>query len=225
MAENAVSLKLPTFWTSQPEVWFAQAEAQFHVRGITSDTTKYYYVVAALDQSTAGRLLDVLQSPPDADKYAHIKEQLLRTFSLTRRDRAAKLLDMANLSLGDRKPSAILSDMRSLASGHTACMLFEEVFLRQMPDDIRMQLAQQDFSSLDVVAERADALWLAKSQHTDPGGIHKVVKTPRNIRHPAPTTSDASTQGWCFYHFRFGNKAKKCNPPCTFPGNAPATRQ
>jgi len=64
MAENAVSLKLPTFWTSQPEIWFTQAEAQFHVRGITADTTKYYYVVAALDQPTAGRLLDALQSPP-----------------------------------------------------------------------------------------------------------------------------------------------------------------
>ena len=48
MAEkHAVSLKLPTFWTSQPEVWFAQAEAQFNLRCITSDDTKYFYVVAA----------------------------------------------------------------------------------------------------------------------------------------------------------------------------------
>jgi len=64
---------------------------------------------------------------------------------------------MANLSLGDRKPSEILAEMRSLTAGQT-CMLFEEVFLRQMHDDIRLQLAQQDFSDLDVVAERADAL-------------------------------------------------------------------
>ena len=26
---QAVSLKLPTFWTLQPEVWFHQAESQF----------------------------------------------------------------------------------------------------------------------------------------------------------------------------------------------------
>ena len=224
MAENAVALKLPTFWTSQPEVWFTQAEAQFHIRGITADTTKYYYVVAALDQPTAGRLLDALQSPPAENKYEHIKEQLLRTFGLTRRDRAAKLLDMANLGLGDRKPSAILSDMRSLASGHTTCMLFEEVFLRQLPDDIRMQLAQQDFSDLNVVAERADALWLAKSQRTDVDGIHKVTQSPR-VPHTAPTSSNPNIRGWCFYHARFGNKAKKCNSPCAFPGNAQATRQ
>jgi len=224
MAENAVSLKLPTFWTSQPEIWFTQAEAQFHVRGITADTTKYYYVVAALDQPTAGRLLDALQSPPDENKYEYIKQQLLRTFGLSRRHREAKLLDMANLSLGDRKPCAIFSDMRLLASGHNTCMLFEEVFLRQLLDDIRMQLAQ-DFSDLNVVAERANALWLAKSQRIDLDGIHKVAKSPRNIPHTAPTSSNPNTQGWCFYHTRFGNKAKKCNSPCAFLGNASATRQ
>ena len=177
MAENAVALnlKLPAFWTSQPEVWFAQAEAQFHIRSITADATKYYYVVSALDQPTAGRLLDVLQSPPAEDKYGHLKQQVLRAFSLTRRDRAARLLNMASLGLGDRKPSEILAEMRSLAAGHT-CMLFEEVFLRQMPDDIRLQLAQQDFSDLDVVAERADALWQARSQ---PGSISKVTQPKR----------------------------------------------
>jgi len=68
MAENAVALKLHAFWTSQPEVWFAQAEAQFHIRSITADATKYYYVVSALDQPIAGRLLDVLQSPPAEER-------------------------------------------------------------------------------------------------------------------------------------------------------------
>jgi len=65
-----VTLKLPVSWTSQPEVWFAETEAQFHIRGITADATKYYYVMSALDQPIAGRLLDVLQSPPAT--VAHI---------------------------------------------------------------------------------------------------------------------------------------------------------
>lgn len=226
MGENAVTLKLPNFWTSQPEVWFTQAEAQFHVRGITVDATKYYHVIASLDQDTAGRLLDVIRAPPDENKYGHLKTQLLRTFGLTRRDRAAKLLDMTGL--GDRKPSQLLAEMRSLSDGHTACMLFEEIFLRQMPDDIRMQLAQQDFSNLDAVAERADALWQTKTQYTGAGGINKVVRPTRPGRQTPTTIPEANIapqHGWCFYHAKFGTKAKKCRSPCTFPGNDLAGRQ
>ena len=67
--EHAVALKLPIFWTAQPDVWFAQA--QFNLRGITADDTKYYYVVAALDQDTATRVLDLISQPPDDNKYSN----------------------------------------------------------------------------------------------------------------------------------------------------------
>jgi len=55
---NAVALKLPVFWTQQPQVWFLQTEAQFNIRKIADDTTMYYYVVSLLDQSTARRITD-----------------------------------------------------------------------------------------------------------------------------------------------------------------------
>lgn len=43
---NAVTLKLHKFSVRNANAWFAQAEAQFIVRIITVDSTKYYYVVA-----------------------------------------------------------------------------------------------------------------------------------------------------------------------------------
>ncbi len=78
--EHAVSLKLPTFWTSQPEVWFAQVEAQFNLHSITADDTKYFYVLAALDQSTATCLLDPIARPPTDEKYKTLKDRLIETF-------------------------------------------------------------------------------------------------------------------------------------------------
>mgnify|MGYP003482624777 FL=1 len=84
--EHSVSLKLPTFWPSQPEVWFAQAEAQFHLRKITADETQYYYVLAALDQTTATRLLDLISQPPVQNKYQALKNRLIETFGLSKRE-------------------------------------------------------------------------------------------------------------------------------------------
>ena len=70
MAEvHAVSLKLPTFWTSQPDVWFMQAEVQFTLRQITADETMYYYVLAALNQATVARFMAVSHRIPTNTKH------------------------------------------------------------------------------------------------------------------------------------------------------------
>ena len=220
MAEtNTVSLKLPPFWTSQPQVWFQQAEAQFTIRKISTDETKYTYVVTALDQDTAGRLLDLLGSPPTEHKYEAIKARLTKTFGLTRRARANRLLQMGGL--GDRPPSALMDEMLALLEGHTPCMLFEQLFLNRMPDPIRLQLADADFTDPRRVAERADELWQSMSLH-DGASVHRVGT--RRQKSPAKDTKDHNPD-WCFYHNKFGDKAKKCTKPCKFPENPQAGRQ
>ena len=83
VVEHAVSLKLPTFWMLQPEVWFTQAEAQFNLRGITANDTKYFYVLTALDQQTVTRLLDLISRPPVDGKYKKLKDRLQLTLSVS----------------------------------------------------------------------------------------------------------------------------------------------
>ena len=222
MAEtNAVSLKLPTFWTAQPQVWFQQAEAQFTIRSITSDQTKYAYTVAALDQDTASRLLDLLRTPPGDNKYTAIKAHLIKTFGLTRRVRANRLLQMGDL--GDRMPSALMDEMLSLLDGHQPCLLFEQLFLNRMPDSIRLQLADADFTDPRKVAEQADQLWLAMSSHSS-YTVNKVAGSRRQVRTKPTNQAQENNADWCFYHKKFGDKARKCVLPCTFPGNALADR-
>ena len=70
--ENAVALKLLPFWISQPQVWFQQAEAQFALWNITADDTKYFYVVATLDQETASCRINFLENSPEQDRYGSI---------------------------------------------------------------------------------------------------------------------------------------------------------
>ena len=99
--QHAVSLKLPEFCTSHTMVWFQQTEAQFSLRQVTADNTKYFYVVAALDQDSAQRVIDLLEDPPRDYKYLALKKRLLDTFDLSDNGRAARLLNMPQL--GDKK--------------------------------------------------------------------------------------------------------------------------
>ena len=153
--ECYIAVKLPDFWTTNPEIWFYQAEAQFALRHVVSDETKYYYALVALDQNTAQRLLDLLHDFPAAGKYTAIKQRLLNTFGLSETDRAAKLPPLGDLHLGDimpllkyrkppledGKPSALMDEMLSLLGSHQACFIFKHLFLQHMPDDIRIILA------------------------------------------------------------------------------------
>ena len=66
------SLKLPQLWATEPQIWFAQDEAQFALRKIVSDDTKYYYILSSLNQTITSRLKDFISHPPD--KYSlHIR--------------------------------------------------------------------------------------------------------------------------------------------------------
>lgn len=45
-ATFAVALKLPDFWLHDPPSWFVHVEAQFALRGISDDDTKFHHGLA-----------------------------------------------------------------------------------------------------------------------------------------------------------------------------------
>ena len=55
---NATAVKLPAFWSGNPQVWFKQVESVFSTRNpqITLQQTKFNYVIQALDNLTADRV-------------------------------------------------------------------------------------------------------------------------------------------------------------------------
>ena len=144
MAVDSVALKLPTFWVSSPLAWFAQAEAQFALRNISQDDTKYYHVVSSLDTNTATRALSIITSPPPSDKYSTIKSFLTSAYGLTDGERALALLNIRGL--GDSKPSELMDNMLSLLGQHRPCFLFRQIFLQQLPEHVRTPLAVSDTS-------------------------------------------------------------------------------
>ena len=227
---GAVSLKLPEFWESAATVWFAQAEAQFTIRHITSDDTKYCYVVAALGSSTASRLVSFLVNPPPHRKYEAIKAQLLNTFELSDAERANRLFSLNGL--GDSKPSELMDKMLNLLGAHQPDFLFVQLFLRQLPSQVRAALANTDTSNCRALAAEADKVFLAGQQHcasallpvqpglSPPSDTTVAAAMPSFSRRQDPGRREDSSL--CWYHVKFGAKAKRCISPCKFTvsGNA-----
>jgi hypothetical protein len=48
-------------------MWFAQSEAQFSLAGISSEKTKFHYVISQLEQRYAAEVEDIITSPSQQD--------------------------------------------------------------------------------------------------------------------------------------------------------------
>ena len=155
--------------------------------------------------------MDLLSHPLIEDKYTTIKTHLLKTFGLTRRVRANKLLNMDDL--GDRMPSALMDEMLSLLNGHLPCMLFKQLFMNLMPDSILLQLDDADFTDSRRVVGQADRFWLSMDQNSS-SIIHKATCS-RRLARANENSASMKTVG-CFYHNRFGDKARKCVQRCKY---------
>ena len=155
-----VSVKLPPFWASDPEVWFAQVEAHFTTRRITAQKTRFDYVVASLSPEIATEIRDLILKPPESNPYNVLKEQLIKRTASSKQRRFQQLFNLEDL--GDRKPTQLLRRMQQLVGDRaevTDGAFLRELFLQRLPPNVRMVLASTSTTvSLEELAELADKI-------------------------------------------------------------------
>mgnify|MGYP000876348990 CR=1 FL=1 len=230
---TTVSIKLPTFWTDSPEVWFLQAEAQFAIKRVTASLTKFHHCVAALPQDVATRLIDLIRSPP-ADPYSTLRARLVHMYTLSDFQRYQALQSLPVLT--DQKPSELMDKMLVLLpEDEKPGFFFMGLFMDRLPADIRSHLLTESIADPRRMATRADELWTVRGRvnvvNSIPSqGFKEVSLVSRNRRAPSSSgrsrtsspgrsTTSSSSSSECWYHRRWGNQANQCRSPCSFSGN------
>ena len=154
---NMSNLKLPAFWTNAPVAWFTAAEAQFQLCRVSSQSERFCYVTAALDNMSLKKVVHLVVTPDPEVPYNKRKEALLASPQLTDFQRVELLLAVE--PLGGRKPSELLADMWELcpADQHNN-IFFSALYLQRLPREIRVLLSHEDHSDLRRLAPHADGL-------------------------------------------------------------------
>ena len=175
---NAISVPFAPFRESNTRAWFAQLEATFALRNVTTELTKYYHVVAVLPPHVLDEVQDVIDSS-DPNPYDRIKDAVNRRFGLSEKQRLAKLL--ADTTLGDRKPSQLLRHMQNLVGkSHEDSNLLREMWLSRLPPDMQAVLCVSKEQLLSDLAETADKIcetYSPKVQQVTNAGTESLINS------------------------------------------------
>lgn len=240
-----ISVKIPPFWHARPELWFAQIESQFATAGTTAELTKYHTVVAAIDGTILSQVSDIILNMPKENQYATLKKRLLEEFADSEQKRLKKLLqdielgdmrpsqllrEMKNLA-GNQIDDAFLKSMwmtrlpnhmRTIISisretlDNIAVMAdkisevndnssVQELSLAKAPTTNNTTLQQQLQQLTREVASLKTQFQRSRSRNRSNSGN----------RNRSNTREETQSNGKCWYHRKFGSKAKKCKEPCS----------
>jgi hypothetical protein len=175
-------ISLPTFWVEDPAGWFQHAEAEFTLAHLPANSyVCYMHVIRTLPAEVLTAVHDLMRDimAVTPEPYLQLKEALLSRFTVSPLQQCFCLLDLP--PLGDRRPSALFAEMQSLLP-RDANILFNALFLRRLPDFMRIALTDRGELLPGDLAAAADLL-----QHFAPAPAATVaaVSSPPQLLPPA----------------------------------------
>ena len=237
---SVIAIKVPEFSHSSAVGWFSILEAQFHLKNITTSSTKFYNALAALP---ADFVSDTPSEILNAADYDQLIKHVLDTFEETKPELFEQLYQKTTLS---GRPSQDLRSLQALAkkAGISNCKdLIRNKFISILPPNIAPAVATQTSVSLTELGTLADELMplhnklcnVAISSSTD----KPYTRDNRTRNDSAPSQpaqhiglrpfSPNQRQKICRAHIFYAERARTCKPWCRFPNKqgcrmAPSSR-
>lgn len=233
-----VALRIPPFWKANVRLWIAQCDNAFTYSGIVNDDTKFSALVANIDADTLSHVSDIVLNPPDSEKYKKLSERLISEFEDSEHLKIKKLL--TELQLGDERPSHLLRKMKELSGNQLKDDFLQSLWLQRMPTHIQtiLSASSEKLDQLAVIADKvaevvqpsticATSALPLDSKVTTESLARQIEELTRQVSElsrerfrPNRSRSRSKSRGrdssLCFYHGRFGDKARKCSKPCNY---------
>ncbi|KAL7297485.1 hypothetical protein TKK_0009851 [Trichogramma kaykai] len=151
-------VEVPAFWHHDPTSWFDLLEGEFEALNISEDKAKYSSLLKGLGQSTCKAISSLIKSLPPTGKYNKLKEQVIRKYSQSAHQKIEQLFKQC--SLGDRKPSELLSEMQALGRDHVSDETLMLLWYRLLPSELAVLLDESVTSANAIAAvSKADRLY------------------------------------------------------------------
>lgn len=186
--EAASTMKLSSFWSANPQIWFDTAELQFRLCNVSSDKNKFLHVLTALPPEVSDKISDLIRDPPADNMFATIKHTILERMTPSNEAQLDTLL--SGLDIGDGRPSDLLRRIRALAKEQFGNNIIRTLWIRRLPEVLRLTLvAQPDTTPLDELANTADRIYEAMNRSSRIASIN-VTNVPSSSasRPPLNTT-------------------------------------
>lgn len=219
---NAVALKLPGFWTTNPVSWFSNAEANFRIKNIVSDSTRFFHIVQALDSDTSAKVHRFVSLSDDIpNRYTQLKTALLDACGKSKADRWVEAMELASSSLSSTCPREVGQRVQFLMEESDHPCMKTTIYLR-LPSEIRLAvrphlitLSLTEFcnvaqEAINSTVKRAAVLNVNDSstgfrsldESSDSDAVVAEVRTRANTKSKPHRSSTI-----CKFHQRFGPNA------------------
>ena len=147
--------------------------------------------------------------------------------------------------MGDRKPSKALQDLETnlrnagVKTNRADDIMLRHAFVKLLPERIQQGLIYKDTEDLDEMASFADRMMDAKwNLHSSIDTVSTKMNTPvinttsnsdiiseinaiktmiQNQNKKLESPDHINNPNFCYYHNRYGERARKCEPPCQWP--------
>jgi hypothetical protein len=234
-AVAAAAIRLPEFSADSPQSWFDCLNSTFATANITQSITKFHWAIAKLPFSLIATVHPLSRNPTAvSDPYKELQELLLRSYGLSAEQMTNKWLDYPMCS--DTRPFILWDNLtalqqESIKDAQTA------LFLRKLPRHINNLINPRAFKTTEELIQRCNELWMVQTpEEADTAAAAAAAAVPnmqspfrfsrrspspfRCRRSPTPGAAKGGrSNGLCFYHYSFGNKAHKCERGSSYQEN------